>query len=96
MFYFILRYEWVEDHVQLRRQFRVEHIELALEAAQRGELRLGGDLTQPTDEALLLFAGADAGVAERFARADPYVREGLVRRWSVRPWVVVLGADFLT
>jgi hypothetical protein len=22
------------------------------------------------------------------------VREGLVRRWTVRPWTVVIGADF--
>jgi uncharacterized protein YciI len=28
---------------------------------------------------------------EAFAQADPYVREGLVRRWEVQPWAVVVG-----
>jgi hypothetical protein len=26
-------------------------------------------------------------------RADPYVREGLVTAWQIRPWSVVVGAD---
>jgi uncharacterized protein YciI len=92
--YFVLRYELVGDYLERRPQFRAEHLALAREAVARGELRLGGALAEPADEALLVFAGADAGVAEAFARADPYVREGLVRRWSVRPWTVVVGADF--
>jgi uncharacterized protein YciI len=91
--YFILRYELVGDYLERRPQFRAEHLALAREAVARGELRLGGALAGPADEALLVFTGADAGVAEAFARADPYVREGLVRRWSVRPWTVVVGAD---
>ena len=60
----------------------------------RGELRLGGALAEPADEALLVFKGEDGSAAEAFARADPYVREGLVRRWTVRRWTVVIGADF--
>jgi uncharacterized protein len=27
----------------------------------------------------------------RFARADPYVKNGLVTRWRVRPWTTVVG-----
>jgi hypothetical protein len=30
-------------------------------------------------------------VAERFAAADPFVRNGLVTRWRVRPWTTVVG-----
>ena len=30
---------------------------------------------------------------EQFAQRDPYVLEGLVRRWDVRPWTVVVGND---
>jgi hypothetical protein len=32
-------------------------------------------------------------VAEAFARADPYVRNGLVKNWHVREWTTVVG-DF--
>ena len=29
--------------------------------------------------------------AERFAAADPYVKNGLVARWEVRRWITVVG-----
>jgi uncharacterized protein YciI len=39
----------------------------------------------------LLFEGDSAEEAKRFANADPYVRNGLVKRWEVRPWTTVVG-----
>lgn len=93
MKYFVLRYELVDDYLQRRPQFRAEHLAHAEAAVQRGELRLAGALADPADEALLVFRGEDAGAAEAFARADPYVREGLVLRFTVRPWTVVIGVD---
>jgi hypothetical protein len=52
---------------------------------------LGGALGEPTDTAMLLFKGDSPAVAEAFAQADPYVQEGLVTRWRVRPWMTVAG-----
>ncbi|MFD1960081.1 hypothetical protein ACFSHP_15710 [Novosphingobium panipatense] len=40
---------------------------------------------------MLLFAGQGPEVAEAFAVADPYVKEGLVERWNVRRWMTVAG-----
>jgi uncharacterized protein YciI len=57
----------------------------------RGELILGGAYTSPPDMAVLLFKGDSAEVAESFARADPYVLNGLVARWFVREWKTVVG-----
>lgn len=94
--YFLLRYEVVDDYLTRRAPLRAEHLALARAAVARGELRLGGALDEPADEAVLVFRGEDATSAEAFARADPYVREGLVRRWSVRRWNVVIGADLLS
>lgn len=91
--YFVLRYEVVPDYLTRRAPLRGEHLALAQAAAARGELRLGGAFEDPADEALLVFRGEDRRVAEAFAEADPYVRAGLVRRWTVRPWKVVVGAD---
>jgi uncharacterized protein YciI len=39
-----------------------------------------------------VFRAADAKAVEAFAQADPYVKNGLVRSWRVRPWTVVVGA----
>jgi uncharacterized protein YciI len=43
-----------------------------------------------------LFKGDSPAVAERFAAADPYVKNGLVKSWRVRPWTTVVGADATT
>jgi uncharacterized protein YciI len=41
--------------------------------------------------AVLLFQGDSPAAAEAFAQADPYVRNGLILRWRVRPWMTVIG-----
>ena len=52
---------------------------------------MAGALAEPADRAVLVFRSDDAGAAEAFAHADPYVRDGLVQSWQVRPWTVVIG-----
>jgi uncharacterized protein YciI len=91
--YFALFYETVPDYVDRRAQFRPQHLGLAREAHARGELLLAGALSDPVDRALLIFRAPDKGVVEEFARRDPYVTQGLVSRWEVRPWTVVIGND---
>jgi uncharacterized protein YciI len=88
--YLLLEYALVDDYLERRAALRDEHLALAREAHERGELLLAGALPDPYDRALLIWtAGRD--VVERFAGADPYVRHGLVRNWTVRPWNVVIG-----
>src|SRR6516225_6841920 len=91
MHYYALFYYVVDDYVSRRSAYREEHLRLAREAHRRGELLLAGALTDPADRALLVFRAADRSVAEEFARNDPYVTTGLVTRWEVRPWAVVIG-----
>ena len=90
--YFALTYEVVADFIDRRAPYRPEHLRLATEAHARGELVMAGALAEPAG-ALLVFRSPDRSTAEAFARADPYVAEGLVTRWQVRPWTVVIGAD---
>ena len=55
MNYYALLYELVEDMVTRRVPFREEHLRLAREAHERGELVLAGALSDPVDRALLVF-----------------------------------------
>jgi uncharacterized protein YciI len=89
--YFALRYQVVPDYITRRTQFRNEHIALARAAHERGELVMAGAFADPPDGALLIFRGADKAPAESFAKNDPYVINGLVTQWDVRPWTVVIG-----
>jgi len=43
------------------------------------------------DAAVLVFKGDSPAPAEEFARNDPYVKHGLIPKWRVRPWTVVIG-----
>jgi uncharacterized protein YciI len=90
--HYLLFYDVVPDYVERRAAFRDEHLALAWEAHARGELVLGGALANPVDGAVLLFSADSPAVAEAFAAADPYVRNGLVTRWRVRVWTTVAGA----
>lgn len=94
--HYLLFYEVGEDYVSRRAEFRDAHLEKAWQASERGELVLGGALANPIDGAVLLFKGDSPEVAERFARADPYVTSGAVKRWHVREWTTVAGEDSAT
>ncbi len=93
MSYYALFYEVVDDFVARRSPFRQEHLRLANESCERGELALAGALAEPADRALIVFEVADRSKVEAFARKDPYVTNGLVKKWEVRPWNVVVGNE---
>ena len=94
--HFLLLYDVAPDYLTRRGEYRAEHLALGWAAHARGELVLGGALADPVDGAVLLFRGDSPAVAESFAAADPYVRNGLVTRWRVRPWTTVVGETAAT
>jgi len=91
--HYLLMYDVVDDYVERRAPLRALHIAHAREAIARGELVLGGALANPADGAVLLFKGDSPKAAEAFAQVDPYVVNGLVKRWRVREWTTVVGRD---
>jgi uncharacterized protein YciI/heme-degrading monooxygenase HmoA len=93
MNYYALLYDLVDDMVNRRVPFREEHLRLAREARARDELVLAGALSEPVDRALLVFHVNDKSKVEDFARKDPYVINGLAKKWEVRPWNVVVGNE---
>jgi uncharacterized protein YciI/heme-degrading monooxygenase HmoA len=96
MNYYALFYELVDDMVNRRVPFREEHLRLARESRERGDLVFGGALAEPVDRALLVFHVDDKSKVESFARKDPYVLNGLAKKWEVRPWNVVVGNEPLS
>jgi uncharacterized protein len=89
--HFLLFYESDEQYTERRKPYRAEHLRRAKEAVARGELVLGGAFADPADGGVLLFRGASREVAERFAQNDPYVTNGVVKKWWVREWTTVVG-----
>lgn len=89
--HYLLIYELSPDYLEKRGTYRNEHLSLAWNAHQSGDLVLGGALQEPADKAYLLFKGDTPEPAEKFAQSDPYVKNGLIKKWEVRPWMTVVG-----
>jgi uncharacterized protein YciI len=85
-----LFYELVDGFADKRAPWRGDHLVRIAEARDRGDLLMAGPLSEPLDTAILVFADKP-GVAEEFARTDPYVTNGVVKSWHVRKWMTVVG-----
>ena len=72
--HYLLIYELVPDYVNRRAPLRADHLRLAWAAHGRGEMVLGGILTEPVDRAVLMFQGES-----RIARARSYPVRGVSR-----------------
>lgn len=94
MNYYVLIYHLTDDYLERRGNYRAEHLQLAAAAQDRGELVLGGAYSDPADTALLVWRAEDASVVESFVNSDPYVKNGLIKRWEIRPWTVVIGTAY--
>lgn len=91
--HYLLFYDVVPDYATKRMPYRGSHLAYAQQAVDRGELILGGALANPVDASILLFRAASPDVVEKFARDDPYVRNGVVTKWRVREWTTVVGKE---
>ena len=91
--HYLLLYEIADNFEEARKPFRAAHLQHAQEAVARGELVLAGAFANPVDGAALLFRGVSPAAAERFAKSDPYVTNGLVKSWRIREWTTVVGDE---
>ncbi len=91
--YYLLIYHVVDDYVAQRVPYRDDHLRRVQEAYGRGELIMAGALADPADQAILVFRVPDKTPIEKFIRDDPYVQHGLITKWVIRPWTVVIGNE---
>ena len=89
--HYLLFYEAGPGYEEKRKPFRDAHLAHARAAVDRGELVLGGAFANPVNGAVILFRGNSPAAAEQFAKTDPYVVNGVVKRWYVREWTTVVG-----
>lgn len=94
--HFILYYEKVPDFAERQALYASAHGDHVSKAAEAGILMLAGSLHQPATEAVLVFKADAIESVEAFARTDPYVTSGIVVRWTVRAWDLVVGAERLS
>ena len=91
MAHFALIYDVVDRFAERRLPVREIHLAHLHDAHARGLLQFSGPLGDPADGALLIFRAESAAEVEAFARTDPYVIQGLVTAWRVRPWTILIA-----
>ena len=89
--HWLLTYDYVDDIATRRAPFREAHLGLVRNLHHGGTLLMAGAVGEPIEGALLVFTAEDPAAVEDFVAQDPYVTEGLVTTWQVRPWNVVVG-----
>jgi uncharacterized protein len=86
---YVMTYRAVEDFLPLAQQHHAAHSARVDEFARRGVLLMVGTFTEPVNgEAMGVFTTREA--AEEFIAGDPFVLNGVVASWTVRPWDEVL------
>ncbi|GIL76014.1 hypothetical protein Vretimale_5646 [Volvox reticuliferus] len=89
--YFLLEYKYVSDILERRTPFRAAHIDGAKKQAEAGKMVMAGAFGETPDGALFVFKDASREEIEQFVQADPYVQNGLVPSWQIKPYAVVVG-----
>ena len=89
--YYLLFYTVVDGFAEKRYAFRPAHLAYIEAAHASGTLLLAGAYGDPPSGAVLAFRTNRESDVEAFAKADPYVVNGLVPQWTAEPWNVVVG-----
>lgn len=89
--YHVLQYQYVPDILEKRGPYREAHLAGANKMAEQSKLVMAGALTDPVDGAIFIFRNVSKEDIEGFVQADPYVANGLVPSYTIRPYMVVAG-----
>ena len=86
---YVMTYRAVEDFLPLAQHNYPAHSARVEEFARRWDLLMVGTFDEPMNgEAMGVFTTREA--AEEFIAGDPFVLNGVVASWAVRPWNEVL------
>ena len=82
----VMTYHSVPDFLPLAQEHYPAHSARLDEFHVRGLVLMAGPLTDPFDgDALAIFTSREA--VEEFIAGDPFVTEGVVASWTIRPWI---------
>jgi hypothetical protein len=90
---YLLIYEMSDDYLERRGEFRNQHLTLLWQAHDKGDLVIAGALANPPDGGVFHFRGDSPAAAEAFVKVDPYLKNGLIKKWEIREWTTVVGKD---
>lgn len=85
----VMTYRAVEDLLPLAQQHGPAHVARLQEFSARGELLMVDTFDEPMNgDVMGIFTTREA--AEEFIAGDPFVVNGVVASWTLRPWNEIL------
>jgi uncharacterized protein len=89
--YLLLTLHYVDGMMEKRGPHREAHLAGAQRGYDDGTIVMAGALLDPVDAGVFVFKNVDEAHVKAFAEADAYYVAGLVPRYTIRPWMVVVG-----
>lgn len=93
---YVLQYDYVADALEKRKPYRENHLALINSQAEKGNVVLAGAVGNPPTGGLLIFRNLTPNDIEQVAQKDPYVVNGVVEKYSIKPYIAVVGDSLLS
>ena len=91
--YLLLTLDYVPDILEKRDPYRADHLAGAKAQHDAGKCVIAGALQDPVDKGVFVFKDCDEAHVKAFVEADAYYKNGLVTGYTIRPWMIVVGAN---
>ncbi len=88
---YVLQYEYVENALEKRAPYREDHLAVFGKQVQNGNVVIGGAINHPPTGALTVFRNLTPNDIEQFVQQDPYVINGIVTKYTIKPYIAVTG-----
>jgi len=92
---YVLQYDYVADAFEKRKPHREAHLAFISKQVENGNVVLAGAVGNPPTGGLLIFRNLSSNDIEQFAQQDPYVTNGVVKKYTIEPYMAVTGDALL-
>jgi len=92
---YVLHYDYVENALEKRAPYREGHLAVLGKQVQNGNVIISGALDHPPTGALIIFRNLTPKDIEEIVQQDPYVINGIVTKYTIKPFIAVIGDNSL-
>ena len=92
---YVLQYDFVADGVEKRKPHRADHLAYIGKQAEKGNVVLAGAVNDPPTGGILILRNLSLAEIEQLAKDDPYITNGVVNNFTVKPYLAVVGDALL-
>lgn len=92
---YVLQYDYVENALEKRQPHRQAHLALINKEVEKGNVVLAGAVDNPPTGGLLILRNLTRENIEQLVKQDPYVINGVVKKYSIKPYMAITGDALL-